>query len=139
MNPNISTLIAALEREVDADQTGAAICCDASVDESVLIMTRSSALQLATYLLREVEFFDSSPEAARTGDAITKLLWALPSFHQPRICSSEIVATRADVRKCLGLFLSNEPEVVTALSFDPDFQDTSEESSLGEQDAAPNP
>ena len=123
MKTNINTLISAIERETLGDETGAAICCDGGVDESVLAMTRTSALHLAIYLLREVESFDLHPDETRTGDLITEILWSLPSFDQPRICSTEIVATRADLRECLGRYLANEPDIVTALARDPDFQD----------------
>jgi len=132
VNTNINTLIAEIEREALGDETGAAICCDGGVDESVLAMTRTSALHLAIYLLREVESFDLRPDVPRTGDAITEILWSLPSFDQPRVCSTEIVATRADLRECLGTYLANDPDIVTALARDPDFHDVEAQPRSGE-------
>lgn len=132
VNTNINTLITAIEGELLGDETGAAICCDGAVDESLLAMTRTSALHLAIYLLREVESFDLRPDSPRSGDAIAKILWSLPGFDQPRICSTEIVATRGALRECLSRYLANNPDIVTALSYDPSFQDVEAETRSGE-------
>lgn len=132
MNTHINALIAALEGEAFGVETGAAICCDGGVDESVLAMTRTSALHLAIYLLREVDSFDLRPDVPRTGNAITEILWSLPSFDQPRVCSTEIVATRGDLRERLRSCLANDPDMVIALTRDPDFQDVEAQPRTGE-------
>jgi hypothetical protein len=132
VNTNISALIAAIEREVVGNETGAAICSDGGVDESVLVMTRTSALHLAVYLLREVESFDLRPDVPHTGDAIKEILWSLPSFDQPCVCSTEIVATRGDLREHLIRYLANDPDIVTALSHDPHFRDVEAQPRSGE-------